>query len=158
MRWACNRTSKDWNSPSFFVTPKSWQKPKSWQSSQFQCKQRIPPKKFLPKKFSKKIPPKKLRQKNSFKKILPKNSLKISKKKSKKFQKFSKNFKKNPKNSQIIPKILKISNSPHRTWRPKTLSGLFLKEIKFFSKQTTVAAHLRAAALMETQHFVFSFL
>ena len=34
--------------PSFSITPKSWQKPKSWQTSQFQCKQRIPPKKILP--------------------------------------------------------------------------------------------------------------
>ena len=30
------------------------------------------------------------------------------------------------KNSKKIPKILKISNSLHRTLRPKTLSGLFL--------------------------------
>ena len=37
---------------------------------------------------------------------------------------------KNPKKFQIISqkisKILKISNSLHRTWRPKTFSGLFL--------------------------------
>ena len=66
-----------------------------------QCKQRIPTKKILPKKFSKKI----------LKKFLihspPKN---------KKIQAIF----------QKIPKILKISNSLHCTQRPKTLSGLLL--------------------------------
>ena len=53
-----------------------------------QCKQRTPPKKFLPKKFLQKNP-------NNFQTI-----------------------------SQRIPKILKISNSLHRTQRQKTLWGL----------------------------------
>jgi hypothetical protein len=83
-----------------------------------------------PKKSSQKNPPKMFLQKNSAKKIPPKNpSEKVLKKfqknsKKKKFQKKSKNFK---TISQKIPKILKISNSLHCTWRPKTHSGLFLE-------------------------------
>jgi hypothetical protein len=65
--------------------------------------------------FLQKNPPKKFFQKNSSKKIPPKNPPK----------KFPKNSqKKIRKISQKISKILKVSNSLHRTWRPKTLSGL----------------------------------
>jgi hypothetical protein len=49
-----------------------------------QCKQRVPPKKFLPKKSSQKIYPKKFLPKNSPKKFLQKNP----------WEKFTKNFKK----------------------------------------------------------------
>jgi hypothetical protein len=76
-----------------------------------EIKQRIPPIKILPKKSFRKIP-KKFQKK--FQKI-PKKS-----------KQFPKNFQTiSQKTSQKIPKILKISNSLHRTWRPKTLSGLF---------------------------------
>ena len=61
-------------------------------------------------------------------KKLPKKSHEIKKK----FKKISKkNPQKNPKIFQKIQeyhkilKILKVSNSLHRTWRLKTLSGLF---------------------------------
>ena len=50
---------------------------------------------------------------------MPKYSKKIQEL-PKKNSRISKTF----KNYQKIPKILKISNSLHRTWRPKTLSGL----------------------------------
>ena len=114
--------------------------PKSWQKHQFlvNSSQRIPPREFLPKKSSQKNPPKKFIPKNSSQKNCPKkfsqkilqkkfsqkrSSQKISpkkflpKKSSKKIllkdsQKFPNNFSNN----------LKISL--HRTWRPKTLSGL----------------------------------
>ena len=77
--------------------------------------QRIPPKKIL----------QKFLQKNSSKKIPLKNHPKKIQKKSKQFPSKSwKDPEKIQKNSQKIPK-LKISNSPHRTWRPKTPSGLF---------------------------------
>ena len=76
--------------------------------------QKNPPKKFLPKTSSQENPPNKILQKNS-QKIPPK------------FQKNSKNFK---TISQKIPKILKISNSLHRTWMPKTLSGLFSRRMQ----------------------------
>ena len=39
-------------------------------------------------------------------------------------QKFSKNATKEFKNYQKIPKILKVSNSLHRTWRPKPFWAL----------------------------------
>ena len=60
--------------PSLCFETKSWQKPKSWQTSQFQCKQRIPPKKSF-----QKISPQKFLPKN-----LPGNSPRILKK----FQRF----------------------------------------------------------------------
>ena len=86
---------------------------------------KILPKYILPKNFFQKIPPKKFHQKNSSKK----SSSKISKhfktnskspKNYKKLQKkFQKKFQRTPKNlqmiSQKIPKILKTSNSLHRT-------------------------------------------
>ena len=103
--------------PFFFIETKSWQKPKSWQTSQFHCKQRIPPTKILP------IILQKILQKNPHKKF-PTNSQTIPKKNSP-----SKNLENFHTSSQKIPKILKISNSLHRTWRPKTLSGLFLPKI-----------------------------
>ena len=114
-------TSKDLNScPSSSFSIET----KSWQTNQFQCKQRIPPKKILPK-----ISPKKFLQKNSAKKIPPKilrkNSLKISKKIkkiTKKIQKFPKIFQ---KIFQTIPKILKISNTRNLTKSPKPLSAWF---------------------------------
>ena len=89
-----------------------------------------PPKKSSQKISPKKTPSKKFCQKDSSKKSFGK----IPKKFLKKIQKNSKNSAtistNNPKNfqtiSQKIPKILKIFNSLHRTWRPKTLSGLFL--------------------------------
>ena len=83
-----------------------------------------------PKKISQKNPPKKSSQKNPHKKIssqkniLPKHF----------FQKIppKKSFQKNPpkifqKNSQKYSKIFQniSQKSLHRTWRPKTLSGLF---------------------------------
>ena len=80
-----------------------------------------PPKKNFPKKSSKKIPPKKFRQKKLLQKFFGKIPKKCFKK-SKNFQKFPKKF---YTISQKIIKILKISNSLHRTWRPKPLSGLF---------------------------------
>ena len=63
-------------------------------------------------------------QKNPPKKILPKNPQKKSS------QKIMKNSQKIPKNSKKFPNNfsnnLKVSNSLHRTWRLKTLSGLFV--------------------------------
>jgi predicted PurR-regulated permease PerM len=81
-------------------------------------------KEFLPKRSSQKKTPKEFLQKNPRKiqKILQKNPRKIQKILQKNPEKF-------PKNSKQFLKeflILKISNSLHRTWRPKTLSGLFL--------------------------------
>ena len=75
--------------------------------------------KILPKN-----PPKKSSQKNPLKKFLPKNS-------SKKIppKKIPKKF---PKNSKKIPKKFLRSNSLHRTWRPKTLSGLFSSILHYF--------------------------
>jgi hypothetical protein len=73
---------------------------------------------FLSKNFSKKILPKKSSQNIHPQKIIPNKSPPKNKKKSRK------NKKKFQKNSQKIP-TLKIFNSLHRTWRPKTLSGLF---------------------------------
>ena len=89
--------------------------------------QENPPKKILPRKSSsknppKKILPKKILQKNSSKKILQKNP-KI-KKKTQKTKQFPNNFSK-------IPNFEK-SNSLYRTWRPKTLSGFFFHQIKYF--------------------------
>jgi hypothetical protein len=78
-------------------------------------------KEFLPKKSSQKNPLKKSCQKTPPKKSKenPKNSPQKSPKKSQK------------KSKQFLKKflILKISNSQHRNWRPKTLSGLFVSAI-----------------------------
>ena len=89
-------------------------------------------KEFL-KNYSHRIP--KEFPKNSLRIILrefPKNFQRITKKIHKKSKKSKlipqKIPKKSPKNPKIFPKnskILKISNSLHRTWRLKTLSGLF---------------------------------
>ena len=102
VRWACVALLRIKIScpSSFCIETKSWQKPKSWKTNQFQCKQRIPPKEFLPKKSSQKsfqrIPPKKFCQKNSSKKssgkIPKKFQKKFQKKQTKKFQKNSKQF------------------------------------------------------------------
>ena len=136
------RTSKDLNS-SFFIETKSWQKYQSLSDSDKNSSPKKPlpknpPKKIFPrissqkyfpknspKKFSQKILPKKSSQK-----ILQKNfSKKITTKKfrpKKSSQKISKKFPKNFKTkSEKNHKILKIFHSLHRTWRPKTLSGLF---------------------------------
>jgi hypothetical protein len=91
---------------------------------------KIPPKKFLQKKFSLKISSQKISPKIHPKKILKKNPhKKFPKKSPKNPKKFTKNPPKNLKKFQTsfqkIPKILKVSNPLHCTWRPKTLSGLF---------------------------------
>ena len=97
-----------------------------------------------PKKFPKKFPKKSQKIKmNSTKnpKQIEENSQKFPNKSSKNpkiFQKkssFTEKFKNFQKNQELkkIPTILKICNSLHPTWRPKTLSGLFhLHKWKFF--------------------------
>jgi hypothetical protein len=90
---------------------KSWQKTKSINS--FYIKMI-----FLPKKSSPKDPHQNILPKKSFNKIS-----------SKKIQKIRPKNSIPPKNSkQFLKKFLifKISNSLYGTWRPKTLSGLFL--------------------------------
>ena len=86
------------SSSSSSIETKSWQKPKFWQTSQFQCKQRIRPKEFVP-IILPKNPPKKFLPKNSSKKFLPKNS---SKKFSQKNIPPKKSFRKIPKKFQTI--------------------------------------------------------
>jgi hypothetical protein len=93
------RQNIDKNINSLLIPPKEFPPKKSSQKN--------PHKIILPKNFSQKIPPNKFLQKNP-----PKNS--------------KKNPKKIQKNSQKISKILKVSNSLHRTCRPKTLSGLLV--------------------------------
>ena len=97
MGWACNRTSKDWK---FYflpsITPKSWQKHQFLSHSNNLADFNNVNEEFLPKN-----PPKKILQKDSSKK---------------------RETKKIPERSK---KYLKISNSLHRTWRPKILSSLF---------------------------------
>ena len=130
--------------PSFFcLETKSWQKPKCWQTNQFQSKQRIPLKKFLPKnppekfpknsqKISQKILSKKSSQKNPPNKILQKISPKYStqkirqkkpskeilqKKSSRKIpKKFQKKFQRNSKKFQkkIITNIALRGRNPFR--------------------------------------------
>ena len=94
-------------------------------SSQKLFSPKIPPKKIL-----KNISPKNSSQKISSKKILQKKFLQKNPPK-----KYPKNSRKNPKKFQTIslkiPKILKISDSLHRTWRPKTLSGFFFDSTSF---------------------------
>ena len=115
------RTSKDLNFLSSCITPKSWQKHQFLVNFYWV----IPQKKSFQKKSSKKIFPKKSSTKKSSQKFLPKKILKINS--------FNKILLKIPKNfqkifqriSQKISKILKVSNFLHRTWKPKTLSGLF---------------------------------
>ena len=65
----------------------------------------------------------------------PKNSQRIHIKFLKQFpKKFPKNFLKNfLKNSQKNHKILKISNSLHRTKRPKNLTGLFFTKMSLLT-------------------------
>ena len=89
--------------------------------------QKLSPKKSPPKNASKNLPQKKILPKNYSKTSLKKNPLKkFQKKIPKKFQKIPpKNPKKLSSISQEILKILKIFNSLHHTWRPKTLSALF---------------------------------
>jgi hypothetical protein len=128
VRWTCSRTSEDLNflpSSSFFIQTKSWQKHQSLSDSNNLADFNNVNKEFLPEN-----PPKKILQKNPPKKILQKKS---SKKNPRKIQKIP------PKNPEKIQKIfkqflkkfliLKISNSLHRTWRLKTLSGLFKFQI-----------------------------
>ena len=111
-----HRTSKDLNScpsssSSFSIETKSWQ------TSQFQCKQRIPLKEFLPKNPPNN-PPKKILIKKSSQKITPKKFCQKN---------FSRNsLEKFPKISKKNSKILKISNSLPPTWRTKPLSSLLL--------------------------------
>ena len=104
------------------------------------------PKKFLPKKSSQKISPQKILQKippkKSFGKIPWKfqkkstESSKIKYKNSKNspttFKKIKKKIPNNFKSKFQIPKILKISNSLQRTWRPKTLLGLLWCKMSIF--------------------------
>jgi hypothetical protein len=112
--------------------------------------QKNPPKKILSKNFSQKIPPKQFRQKNSSKKIPPKNSSE------KILQKNSLSHKKS--------KILKISNSLHRTWRPKTLSGLLLKKINLliliitFLWKTRLTTTIKYILLTGANYLVLYFL
>ena len=135
MRWACVAllrvkipsslhwdeikipSSLHWNK----ITSKSWQKPIPCKNLPSNSSQRIPhkipPKKLLPANSYQKISPKKFLPKNSSQKILLKNSQKISQK------------------IQKISKILKISDSLHQTWRPKTLSGLFFSTLLNEGKQ-----------------------
>ena len=92
MRCTCIRTSKDLKFlsfllPSFCLETKSWQKPISWQTSQYQYKQRIPLKSFLPK-----ILPKNSSQKIRQKKYLQKSPPDKFPRNSKKFKKISKKF------------------------------------------------------------------
>ena len=117
MRCTCNHTFKDLN----FTQNLD----KQINSLYIKMKKIIPPKEFLQKqssqKSSQKNPPKNPSNKISHKKFLQKKfRQKIPPKKS---------LRKIPKKIQTIfqkiPNFLKISNSLHRTWRPKTLSGLF---------------------------------
>ena len=74
--------------------------------------------------------------KNSSQKNLPKKSSQESSKKTlqKILKKNKKKSRKNPKNFQkISQKVMKISNSLHHTWRPKTLSGLFKSKFQELS-------------------------
>ena len=108
------RTSKDLNSclPSFSIETKSWQKHQSLSDSSNLADFNNVNKEFIPRKSSQKILPKK----NPPKIFLQKNPRKIKKspQNPEKIQKISKQFLK-----KFL--ILKISNSLHRTWRPKTL-------------------------------------
>ena len=105
------RTSKDLNSClSSLLTPKFWQKHQFLSYSISNSFQRIPIK-----KSSQKVPPKKFLGKNSSKKFLQNNS--------------PKNHKNFEKKSQKISKVLKISNSLHRTWN---LCNLFSLQITFW--------------------------
>ena len=118
------RTSRDLNFPSC-ITPKSWQKHQFISYANSNSSQRIPPKNILSKKSSQK----ESSQKIPSKKFLQKNPPK----------KYPKTSQKNPKTiSQKISKILKVSNSLHRTWRPKTLSGLLFTNS---SKYVSVASY-----------------
>ena len=91
--------------------------PKAWQKHQFLVNFYlvIPPKEILQNKSSKK---------KFSKKILVRNSQKTQ------------------KTSQKISKISKISNYLHRTWRPKTLSGLFSQKGGLISCSRPVSLQL----------------
>ena len=106
------------------ITPKSWQKHKLLVNFYLV----IPPNQFLSKILAKKSSQK------SSQKILPKNlSQKIPPKIFLQKNLLPKKFQQNPKNFQTISQnnsmIFKISNSLHRTWRPKTISGLFVERL-----------------------------
>ena len=92
-----------------FAFRQNLDKTKSWQTNQFQCKQRILPKEFLPLKSCKTMLPKNAPKKNSAKKIPPKNSSKKSN-----YKKIPKNLKKIANNFSKNSKFLKIYNSLHR--------------------------------------------
>jgi hypothetical protein len=111
VRYACTRTSKDQKLflPSFLAFRQYLDKNQNLDQQiksniNKEFLQKSPPKGFLPKNFSKKFSPKNSPQNNPSKKFRQKQ--------------FSKKSQKNPQN---IPKILKISNFLHRTWRPKNL-------------------------------------
>ena len=114
MRWACNRTSKDWKFsflPSFSITPKSWQKQKSWKTKNNSTKsssQKNPHNKFLPKK--------------SFQKIFPKNFLKKHP---------SNPLKNSPKNFQKIPKKLHKNLPKNQKKNPINFSKKDFENIQF---------------------------
>ena len=115
MRWACARTSKD---PNFFLPSPFRQNLDKDQDLDKQVNSNVN-KEFLPKNSSQKSPLQKILPKLSLKKFHQKHS---AKKYLQKVPKISKKFQRIPKKIQKIfqknLKILKMSNSLHRTWRP----------------------------------------